>query len=158
MMNSVGTHRATVADLDAIQSIEQDCFAADGDAFPRRQLHYLVTRAQGACFAATIKGHIVGYIALLTRQGCGNLRIYSIAVAPQARGAGVGQALIDAAIAEARHRALRELTLEVRADNTSAIALYRKNGFRSDRLLRGYYHDGADGRRMVLSLSPDGSE
>lgn len=147
---------ATAADLDAIEAIEQGCF--DDDAFTRRQLNYLIRKAQGACFVAQLDHQITGYIALLTRRSTCNVRIYSVAVASKARGHGVGQALIDQAIAYARKQRRHKVTLEVRTDNTPALALYAHKGFVPDKLLKGYYHDGTDARRMVLSLSNGGRE
>ena len=63
------------------------------------------------------------------------------------------QALLDAAIALARRLGLREVTLEVRTDNDSAIRLYARKGFRPGKLLRGYYPDGTDARRMSFRTS-----
>lgn len=57
------------------------------------------------------------------------LNIHDLAVAPQARGRGVGRQLLRAVEAEARRRGCCKLTLEVRADNTRAMALYRQVGF-----------------------------
>lgn len=145
--------RAQPGDLQALIAIEDRCFGVD--AFSPRQLAYLIAHAQGTCLVLEVQGHVEGYISLLARRGAGNLRIYSVAVAPQAQGIGAGQALLDAAIAEARQHNLRAVTLEVRTDNTPAITLYTKNGFRPGKLLRDYYHDGADGRQMTLRLSSD---
>ena len=66
-------------------------------------------------------------------------------VAAESRGAGVGGALLDAAVALLRSRpALRWLRLSVYADNTPAIALYRS---------RGFVEEGA---RVGFSIEPDG--
>ena len=43
--------------------------------------------------------------------------------------------------------------LEVRTDNDSAIRLYARKGFRPGKLLRGYYPDGTDARRMSFRTS-----
>lgn len=151
MKPTIDIVRATEKYLDAIVRIEQGCF--DDDAFTRRQLSYLVRKAQGGCYVALLGGRVAGYISLLARRGCRNLRIYSVAVAAEARGHGVGQALVDKAVAEARRMSLREVTLEVRTDNISALALYTRKGFLPDRLLKNYYHDGTDARRMVLRMN-----
>lgn len=141
---------ASVEQLDAIEHIERGCFA--DDAFTRRQLNYLICKAQGGCFVAHLDRQLAGYISLLTRRSTSIVRIYSVAVAAQARGHGIGQALIDRAVAYAREQGRREVSLEVRTDNTPALALYARNGFVPDKLLKGYYHDGRDARRMVLRL------
>ena len=153
MTQTINIRPATIGDLDAVAAVERRCFPED-EAFSRRQLRYLLEHAEGASYVACRGQEVVGYITLLTRRTARNLRIYSVAVDPAARGCGAGQALIDAAVALARQLGLREVTLEVRTDNDAAIRLYTRSGFRPGKLLRGYYHDGADARRMALSLSP----
>lgn len=148
---------AEIGDLDAIEAVERRSFPAE-EAFSRRQLRYLLTQAQGVCYAACRDGAVVGYMALLTRRTARTLRIYSIAVDPAARGCGAGQALIDAAIGLARKSGSAAVTLEVRTDNAPAIRLYNRNGFRPGKLLRGYYPDATDARRMTLSVLPDRRE
>ena len=105
MNPAVGIRPATAGDLDAVECVERRSFP-EGEAFTRRQLRYLLTHAQGASYAATRDGAVVGYISLLMRRTAQNLRIYSVAVDPAARGCGAGQALLDAAIALARRLGL----------------------------------------------------
>lgn len=152
MTTPIGIRPATTGDLDAVAAVERSCFPED-EAFSRRQLRYLLEQAEGTSYVACRGQEVVGYITLLTRRTARNLRIYSVAVDPAARGCGAGQALVDAAIALARQLGLDEVTLEVRTDNAPAIGLYTRNGFRSGKLLRGYYPDGADARRMSLRIS-----
>ena len=152
MTQTINIRPATIGDLDAVAAVERRCFPED-EAFSRRQLRYLLEQAEGASYVACRGQEVVGYITLLTRRTARNLRIYSVAVDPAARGCGAGQALVNAAIALARQLGLDEVTLEVRTDNAPAIGLYARNGFRDDQLLRGYYSDGVDARRMSLRIS-----
>jgi GNAT superfamily N-acetyltransferase len=55
--------------------------------------------------------------------------LYQVWVAPEARGRGVGAAMLDAAIAWARTRRLRALHLGVTTGDTAAARLYRRAGF-----------------------------
>lgn len=87
MNPAVGIRPATAGDLDAVECVERRSFP-EGEAFTRRQLRYLLTHAQGASYAATRDGAVVGYISLLMRRTAQNLRIYSVAVDPAARGCG----------------------------------------------------------------------
>jgi ribosomal protein S18 acetylase RimI-like enzyme len=50
-------------------------------------------------------------------------------VTEDARGAGLGRALVDAAVARARERGCRRLELDVNDHNEAALALYRSLGF-----------------------------
>ena len=51
-------------------------------------------------------------------------------VCPEARGSGLGGALVDAVVGWARERRAAGLTLWVTATNTLALALYTRHGFR----------------------------
>ena len=75
-------------------------------------------------------------------------RLYSIAVAPEARGTGIGEALLAAAERHARTRGAIAMRLEVRADNAAAQRLYERRGYRRFGIRRRYYEDGA--RRAAL--------
>lgn len=55
--------------------------------------------------------------------------IYAVWVAPAARGRGVGDALLAAAIDEARRRGRARAVLDVGVANAPARALYRRHGF-----------------------------
>jgi ribosomal protein S18 acetylase RimI-like enzyme len=59
------------------------------------------------------------------------INIHDIAVAPAARGKGVGRQLLNAVEAEARALGCGKVTLEVRSDNARAMGLYRSVGFKS---------------------------
>jgi GNAT superfamily N-acetyltransferase len=50
-------------------------------------------------------------------------------VAPEARGRGIGGALVDAALAQARAAGCRRVTLLTDADNADAHRFYRRHGF-----------------------------
>lgn len=146
MKTKIEIRSAVPSDLGEIVRIETEAFGTE--AFSRRQLLYLITRAKGAFFVALDAGRPVGYLSLLERPRFANLRIYSVATVPEARGLGIGQSLLDRAAEYARERNVREITLEVNIANTTALALYRKNGFSTTSRLPGYYHDGTDGWRM----------
>jgi GNAT superfamily N-acetyltransferase len=55
--------------------------------------------------------------------------LYSMWVAPEARGTGVGRALVEAVIAWAADRGARRLTTSVSEGNAGAAALYAAAGF-----------------------------
>jgi ribosomal protein S18 acetylase RimI-like enzyme len=76
-------------------------------------------------------GRIVGNITLQPSDvKPGRWLISNVAVKRRYRGRGIARALMVAAIDEARHRGGQAVGLQVRADNTPAIYLYRGLGFK----------------------------
>lgn len=69
--------------------------------------------------------------------------VMTVAVAPQARGRGLGRALVDELERRAAARGAGHLMLEVRADNTAALALYQGRGFVVVSRRRAYYQPGS---------------
>lgn len=78
----------------------------------------------------------------LLRSAAEESEILSIGVAPEARGRGLGGALLAAAMAAARADGATALFLEVAADNAPALALYRRFGLGEVGRRRGYYRRG----------------
>lgn len=95
---------------------------------------------------------LLGYAGLLAPKGGGQGDVQTIAVAPAARGMGLGRGLMHALITESRRRGLAELFLEVRADNPIARSLYRSLGFEEIGLRPRYYRHGIDAVRMRLTV------
>jgi ribosomal protein S18 acetylase RimI-like enzyme len=111
---------------------------------------------------AEVDGRIVGYVELRSPthlESNGHVQqIRGIAVDPPAQRRGIGRALLDGAITEARRRGARRLTLRVLAPNAAARAAYEASGFEVEGVLRGeFLLDGryVDDVLMALDLSRD---
>lgn len=141
---------ATPADLPAILALEARAFSSD--RFNLRQFRYLLRQARSTFLVARAGRGLLGYGIVLYRANSRRARLYTIAVAEAARGRGLASALIAALAADARRRGCRQLSLEVRTDNSAARSLYEKLGFRIADTLADYYEDGAAGLRMTLPL------
>ncbi|MFI0502033.1 GNAT family N-acetyltransferase [Streptomyces albogriseolus] len=93
-------------------------------------------------------GRVVGYVRLghptAMASNAHVLQIRGLAVAGEARGKGAGRALVRAAVAEARRRGARRITLRVLGPNTAARTLYASEGFAVEGVLPGEFH--LDGR------------
>ena len=91
-------------------------------------------------------GELVAYAGLRAAPvDAGQGDIQTIAVSKSHRQRGLGRALLVDLMNEAQRRGVRELFLEVRADNEPAIALYDSLGFREiDRRASYYQPDGVD--------------
>lgn len=89
-------------------------------------------------------GRIVGYIRLARPTPLASnahvLAVQGFAVADEARGRGVGRALVRAAVEEARSRGARRLTLRVLGHNAPARALYESEGFAVEGVLPEEFH------------------
>ena len=94
---------------------------------------------------------IAGYI--VARETAGELHINNFAVRSGYRRRGIGTALLDRVVQEARRRNANAAFLEVRSTNHSAQALYEKCGFRAIARRANYYSDPPeDAVVMTLNL------
>jgi ribosomal-protein-alanine N-acetyltransferase len=82
---------------------------------------------------------IMGYI--VARETAGELHINNFAVRSDYRRRGVGRALLDRMLQEARLRKANAAFLEVRSANRAAQTLYEKSGFRAIARRANYYSD-----------------
>jgi [ribosomal protein S18]-alanine N-acetyltransferase len=96
---------------------------------------------------------VVGALVLILRRNSRWARIYSVAVDPHCRGRGIGRRLILAAETRARRAGCSGMSLEVRADNSGARALYAALGYHEAAQLPGYYDDRAPGVRLRKPFS-----
>ena len=141
MTNKPNIRKAEKIDLDAIVAIENESFQEDN--FSRRELRYLIEKSIIGCYVVEQNNEILAYTSLLCRSNAANLRLYSIAVACKARGKHLGQMLMTFIVEKAKQLGLQRVTLEIKPSNTSAMALYKKNGFEVCGQKENYYHDGS---------------
>ena len=130
------------------------CLVLDALAFPRpgfvaaRDLRRPGFRAW-VC-RSTDTPDLWGFLGCLRARDA--LHITVVTCAEAHRRHGVGTALLRTAMLQARTARLSRLTLEVRPDNTAAIALYHKLGFTDEGLRSDYYGPGDDALSMSLVL------
>jgi len=96
--------------------------------------------------------HDDGFV--LGRAAADEAEILTLAVAPHARGKGLGRALLQAAISRARELGATTMFLEVGADNPAALALYAGLGFAKVGQRKAYY-EGRDALVLRLPLAGD---
>ncbi|WP_041522101.1 GNAT family N-acetyltransferase/peptidase C39 family protein [Gilvimarinus agarilyticus] len=142
---------ALLSDLDALVALENSSFS--GDRISRRSFRHFLDTEQNQLLV--IDQPVRAYVLILFRRGTSLARIYSLAVAPDARGAGFARALMAAAEACARHRDALFLRLEVADTNQAAIGLYRSLGFHPIKQLAGYYENGGDAVQFEKRLGRD---
>lgn len=141
---------ARVDDLDALLALERSAFTTDH--LSRRQYRQHLHSSTALVLAAVDRDGLLGKAVVFYRRASDIARLYSIAVGARARGRGVAKALLAAVEVASRKRGCGRLRLEVRQDNTAAIALYEHFGFRRFGARTGYYEDGADAWRYEKAL------
>jgi ribosomal-protein-alanine acetyltransferase len=128
------------SDAARLAELEERIFASD--RINRRRFAALAKRPSASVLVALRGDDILGYAILLTRRGIRSARLYSLAVAPEAAGQGIGRRLLAEMERAARRWGAHRLRLEVRADNVRAIRLYEEAGYALIGRRADYYSDG----------------
>ncbi len=145
----VALRDARPCDLERLLALEA---MFPGDRLSARQFRRHLSSPTARLRVAEFDGALAGYALLFVRRGSAVARLYSIAVDPAQRGAGLGALLLADVEQLARNAGRGILRLEVRADNVAAIALYRRAGYREQGRIPGYYEDGCDALRFDKAL------
>lgn len=133
--------RAVPEDTEAVARLEADCLGGDawsaglvreGVAGALPTVVYLVAEAGGA-----VVGHTVVSVAGDTAE------LQRIAVTETFRRRGVATELLAGVLRVAGGTEAERLLLEVREDNSGALAFYTSHGFAEMHRRRRYYEDGA---------------
>jgi [ribosomal protein S18]-alanine N-acetyltransferase len=142
-------------DLPRVLEIERASFSTPWSAGTFRSL---MKRADTDLFAAEADGKLLGYAVVWTVADQSELG--NVAVHADARGQGVGGALVDAVLERVGARGAAECFLEVRESNGGAQAIYRRRGFEVVGRRRAYYasptEDALVMRRPVGEAPLDG--
>ena len=141
----------THSDLDRVLEIEKLLFPKDAwseDLFLGELNEVPTTRAVSV---VEKDGHVVGYASLRFIGLEGDIN--TIAVAPDFQRQGLGKLLLDWILETAKSQGVRELFLDVRADNEAAAAMYKSAGFERIDIRRNYYDHSVDAHVMRKKLS-----
>ncbi|MGN0072394.1 MAG: tRNA (adenosine(37)-N6)-threonylcarbamoyltransferase complex transferase subunit TsaD [Coriobacteriales bacterium] len=133
-------HPLSVNDVAAAVELQQR--AMPQDAWTEGKLADEVGRPDRSWWVARKEGRLVGCAGGQVVDG--ELCIFSVCVDPEQRRQGIAQRLIERVATDARALAAETVTLEVRTDNSPAIALYRSLGLEDVGVRPRYYHDRAD--------------
>lgn len=126
------------ADLDGVMAIENASFPTP---WPRNLFEEEIDRAFSDARVAVSpeSGEVLGYAVCWIVSDESHL--LNIAVRPEARGRGVGSALLGDCIRRGAMAGAGLIHLEVRAGNRAALRMYEKDGFAFQGIRRGYYTD-----------------
>jgi len=111
-----------VQHIPALAAIEHLCFRE-----PWSEAALAEECGKGLFLVAEQDSQAIGYVGCQVVLDEGY--ITNVAVAPEHRRQGIGRALIVRLLVEAERQGLAFVTLEVRASNEAAIALYQQLGF-----------------------------
>lgn len=123
-------------DIDGVLVVEEQSFTTPWSragfvAEMKNELsHYLVM---------VHHGQIIGYAGMWIIVD--EAHVTNVAIVPEYRGQKLGEKLMSALIEHAKNRGALSMTLEVRASNAVAQAMYAKFGFVSRGVRRKYYTD-----------------
>jgi ribosomal protein S18 acetylase RimI-like enzyme len=136
----------TLEDAPALDALERSAFT--GDRIALASWRRLLRSPSARVLVARDGGGraLPGACVVLLRRGTFVARLYSLAVAPQARNSGLASALVTEALGHARRAGCALLRLESRADNAGAHRLFRRFGFVPSGRKSAYYEDGAPAR------------
>jgi [ribosomal protein S18]-alanine N-acetyltransferase len=132
--------KMTLEDVEAVYKIELATFPTPWtlDSFyyemnENQFSHYLI---------AEENGEIIGFCGMWLVIDAA--QITNVAVVEEARGRGIGEALMREAIRVAQEASMDVMSLEVRVTNVVAQNLYRKLGFQDGGIRKGYYTDNLE--------------
>ena len=152
-MVMVDIRRMQPGDVPAIMVIERQSFSA-----PWRESSYLteLTNRSAHYLVACIGSVIVGYGGQWVIMD--EAHITTIAVDPMHRGEKIGEQLLIALLELAAQHKARRASLEVRESNLVAQNLYRKYGFETAAVRKGYYSDNREDALVMWVENVSGEE
>ena len=139
--------------LDEVAELERICFSVP---WSRNMLAEELDNLLSAFLVALDdSGRVVGYAGLQVVLDEGY--ITNVAVRPECRRMGVASQLLQVFLNFAEANKLAFLTLEVRASNYDAIALYGSRGFRSMGRRKNYYEHPKEDALIMTREFTDGT-
>jgi len=155
-MSNIIIKTGVPADLDAVATVENRCFAAYRRSSRRALLASLKSPTQQVWIAWVRESGeppvVAGVLIMHGRRQ--SLRIYSLAVLPAYRGYGIGRRLVGKVLAAARRQPhVRYVALEADRRDRRLVRWYENMGFVAEWRLPDYYAPGRDGVRMSRSIT-----
>ena len=135
----VDIRRLDLADLDAIEAIEQRAYPTP---WSRAMFASELAKPTSICLGAFEGSELVGYI--VNSRYVDAWHVMNVAVDPDRQRRGIATKLLERLFELTHADERRGYTLEVRVSNEGAIRLYERLGFESRGIRRGYYTDNRE--------------
>jgi ribosomal-protein-alanine N-acetyltransferase len=142
---------ARAGDVAALLALERRCFRHD--RLDARDFARALADPRALLRVAVQDGVVSAYALARLDPVRHRARLDSLAVAPAARGRGLGVRLTRSVERLARRAGAARLRLEVRLSNRAARALYARLGYQPVARLPGYYADGAHALRFEKAFA-----
>jgi ribosomal protein S18 acetylase RimI-like enzyme len=118
------------ADRDAVVALWRDCDLVRPWNDPHKDIARKLTIDDGMFLVAEVDGALVG--AVMAGYDGHRGWINYLAVAPGARGTGLGRALVDAVEERLATIGCPKVNLQIRTGNEGVVAFYERLGYRTD--------------------------
>ena len=126
----------TADHVSQVAELEKICFS---DPWSENSITYELTNPLSLWLVAVEGDKVAGYVG--SQSVMGESDMMNVAVHPDFRRQGVAEKLVLELVAALAKKDNHCLTLEVRASNVPAIALYEKLGFAQIGLRKNYYRN-----------------
>jgi [ribosomal protein S18]-alanine N-acetyltransferase len=138
------------SDFEALYEIDQACYEP-AVAYSRRELRNYLRFPGSDCIVAETRGKPIGFILTAHQDEWGY--VITIDVLRRYRRHSVGSLLLIQAERLLAAGGVREIALETAIDNDSAIAFWRRHGYRTRGLKKRYYPGSRDAYSMAKILA-----
>lgn len=142
---------AVASDLPAVRAVDTEAFGTEAWSADAWQAEWDGVPVLRHLAVVAENDRVVGYGIVATIADVADL--HRVAVAADWRRRGLGAALVESLIAEARRHGCVRMLLEVEASNEAALALYGRLGFVEISRRHAYYGVGRDALVLELGLA-----
>lgn len=136
-------------DILSVSELEKECFK--GESWSFGTIASAFENPAYEMLVAEEDGEILGYGCTCTTLDTCDLE--NVLVAEEYRRGGVGRAILNALLDNAKERGAEKVFLEVRVSNSAALRLYLSCGFVGVHARTRYYSDGEDCLVMVKEIT-----
>lgn len=133
-INEVFIEKMTLEDIEKVIPIEEECFSVP---WTKKGFSEALSQDHAFYYVARLGADIIGYCGAYALYDEGDVN--QVAVASAYRKCGIGKKLVSYMIEDLKKAGYSSVTLEVRAGNEAAIALYEGLGFVKEGIRRNFY-------------------
>ena len=138
------------ADFETLYEIDQACYDP-GVAYSRRIMREYLEHPASDCVVADAAGKIIGFCITVREASSGYIVTTDVLAAHRRNG--IGSRILVEAERRLAAAGVQRVALETATDNVSAIAFWKKHGYRTRDVKKGYYPGGRDAFSMVKTIA-----